>query len=140
MAIARWCCTNSIVINPDKTISSWVPLITRSLPSFPMVKLLGKEIKPVPVAKYLGVIIDSSLSYNEHVTKTVSDCVHRLIRINRIKYRVDRKTLLLIINAFVFSKLFYCSTVWSITSKTNVKKIAFSSEPCWQDSSWSLEV
>ena len=25
-----------------------------------MVKLLGKEIKPVPVAKYLGVIIDSS--------------------------------------------------------------------------------
>ena len=105
-----------------------------------MVKLLGKEIKPVPVAKYLGVIIDSSLSYNEHVTKTVSDCVHRLIRINRIKYRVDRKTLLLIINAFVFSKLFYCSTIWSNTSKTNVKKIAFSSEPCWQDSSWSLEV
>ena len=25
-----------------------------------MVKLLGKEMKPVPVAKYLGVIIDSS--------------------------------------------------------------------------------
>ena len=88
-----------------------------------MVKLLGKEIKPVPVAKYLGVIIDSSLSYNEHVTKTVSDCVHRWIRINRIKYRLDRKTLLLIINAFVFSKLFYCSTVWSNTSKTNVKKM-----------------
>ena len=88
-----------------------------------MVKLLGKEIKPVPVAKYLGVIIDPSLSYNEHVTKTVSDCVHRLIRINRIKYRVDRKTLLLIINAFVFSKLFYCSTVWSNTSKPNVKKM-----------------
>ena len=105
-----------------------------------MVKLLGKEIKPVPVAKYLGVIIDSSLSYNEHVTKTVSDCVHRLIRINRIKYRVDRKTLLLIINAFVFSKLFYCSTVWSNTSKTNVKKNAVSSEPCRQDSSWSPEV
>ena len=61
-----------------------VPQITRSLPSFPTVKLLGKEIKPVLVAKDLGVIIDSSLSYNEHVTKTVSDCVHRLIRNNRI--------------------------------------------------------
>ena len=27
-----------------------------------------------------------------------------------------------LINAFVFSKLFYCSTVWSSTSKKNVGK------------------
>ena len=33
------------------------------------------------------------------------------------------KTSLLLINAFVFSKLFYCSTVWSNTSKTNVKTL-----------------
>ena len=69
------------------------------------------------------LIIDSSLSYNEHVTKTVSDCMHRLIRINRIKHRPDRKTVLLLINAFVFSKLFHCTTVWSNTSKTNVQEL-----------------
>ena len=89
------------------------------------------------MAKDLGVMIDSSLSYNEHVTKTVSDCMHRLIRINRIKHLLDRKTLLLLINAFVFSKLFNCSTVWSNTSKTYVKKATIGSELCWQDSSWS---
>ena len=33
------------------------------------------------------------------------------------------KTSLLLINAFVFSKLFYCSTVWSNTSKTKVKTL-----------------
>ena len=85
IAIARRCCTNSLVINPDKT-----KLLVIGVPQreayhfFPVVKLLGKEIKPVPVAKDLGVIIDSSLSYNEHVTKTVSNCMHRLIRINKI--------------------------------------------------------
>ena len=59
-------CTNSLVINPDKTklLVIGVPQITRSLPSFSTVKLLGKEIKPVPVAKDLGLIIDYSLSYN----------------------------------------------------------------------------
>ena len=95
---------NFIVIKPDKTklLVIGVPQITRSLPSFTTVKLLGKEIKPVPVAKDLGVIIDCSLSYNEHATKTVSDCMHRLIRINRIKHLLDRKTLLLLITAFVF--------------------------------------
>ena len=33
------------------------------------------------------------------------------------------KTSLLLINAFFFSKLFYCSTVWSNTSKTKVKTL-----------------
>ena len=123
--IARWCCTNSLLINPDKTklLVIRVPQLTRSLPSIPPVKLLGKEIKSVTVAKDLGVIFDSSLSFNEHVTKTVSDCMHRLIRINRIKHLLDRKTLLSLINAFVFSKLFYCSSVWSNTSKTNIKRL-----------------
>ena len=63
---------------PDKTklLVIGVPEITRSLPSFPTVKLLlDKEIKPVPMAKDLGVKIDSSLSYNEHVTKTFSPIV-----------------------------------------------------------------
>ena len=80
LAVARWCCTNSLVINPDKTKLPviGVPQITGSLPSFLTVKLLGKEIKPVPVAEDLGVIIDSSLCYNEHVTKPVSDCMRTL--------------------------------------------------------------
>ena len=117
LAIARGCCTNSLVINPVKTklLVIGVPQITRSLPSFPVVTLLGIEIKPVPVAKDLGVIIDSSLSYNEHVTKT--DRMHRLIRINRIKHLLDRKTLLLLINAF------FPTVSLSNTSKTNVKKL-----------------
>ena len=110
---------NSLLINPGKTKLLVIggPQLMRTLPSIPPVKFLGKEIKPGTVAKDLGVMIDSSLSYNEHVTKTVSNCMYRLIRINRIKH------LLLLINALVFSKLFYCSTVWSNTSKTNVKRL-----------------
>ena len=62
----------SLLINPDKTklLVIGVPQLMRTLPSIPPVKLLGKEIEPVIVAKDLGVMIDSSLSYNEHVTKT----------------------------------------------------------------------
>ena len=41
----------------------------------------------------------------------------------RLKHLLDQKTLIFLINAFVFSKLFYCSTVWSNTSKENVGKL-----------------
>ena len=96
----------------------------RTLPvTLPSATLLGTEIKPVTVAKDLGVYIDSHLNYNEHIIKTVFDCIHKLTRLNRIKHLLDQKTLIFLINAFVFSKLFYCSTVWSNTSKENVGKL-----------------
>ena len=84
---------------------------------------LGKEIEPVSVARDLGVYIDQTLCYNEHISKLVSSCVYKLVQFNRIKHLLDNKALLLMINAFRFSKLFLnCSTVWGNTSKTNIKK------------------
>ena len=72
----------------------------------------------MPVVKDLGVLLDTHLGYNEHIIKTASNCLFKLKQINRIKHLLDRKTLLLVINSFVFSKLQYCSTVWSNTSNS----------------------
>ena len=73
--------------------------------------MLGTQIKPVTVAKDLGVYTDCPLNFNEHITKTASDCMFKLTRGNRIKHLFNKKTLIYLINAFFFSKLFYCSTV-----------------------------
>ena len=75
------------------------------------------------LAKVLGVYIDQYLIYDLHVTKTVSSCMNQLVKTGRIKHLLDRKTLLLLINSFVFSKLFYCSSVWGNTSKRNLHKL-----------------
>ena len=88
-----------------------------------MVSKFNQELTPVPVGKDLGVLLDTCLSYNEHITKTASNCLFKLQQINRIKHLLDRKTLLLVINSFVFSKLQYCSTVWSNTSNSNIDKL-----------------
>ena len=107
MEISRWCCENSLLITPDKTklLVISVPQLLRSLPRL-SITILGKEIEPVSVARDLGVYIDQTLSYNEHISKLVSSCILKHVQINRINHLLDRKTLLLMINAFVFSKLF----------------------------------
>ena len=130
---AWWCCLNSLLVNPDKTklLVMGVPQLLRSLPPL-SVTFLGKEISFVPVTKDLGLFIDETLSYNEHISKTVSSCLYKLTQINRIKHLLDKKTLLLLLNAFIFSRLFYCSTVWSNTSNSNLKKTAVSPEFCCQ--------
>ena len=123
--ISRWCCANSLLINSEKTKVQVIGVsqLIRNLPPIPPIKILGKVINPVPVVKDLGVSIDCYLSYNENTKELVSNCMFKLSRINRIKHLLDRKTILLLMEVFVFSKLFYCSTIWSNTSKQNVKKL-----------------
>ena len=115
--IAKWCTLNSLLINPNKTklLVVGVPQLTRNL-SLPYVVLLGKNIKLSPVVKDLGVWIDSAVTFDDHVSKLSSSCLYNLRGINRIKHLLDNKTLTLIIDPLVFSKLFYCSTVWGNTS------------------------
>ena len=72
-----------------------------------------KELSPVPSGKDHGVQVDDTLSYDEHITNTVSARIARLCLINRVNYIFDTQTLLNIIKALVCSKLYYnCSSVW----------------------------
>ena len=41
----------------------------------------------------------------------------------QINHVFDKNALVIIINALVFSKLFYCSSVWSNTTQTNLDKL-----------------
>ena len=89
-----------------------------------MLRILGKTIVPVSVAKDLGIYIDQSLTYNDHITKTVFTCLQKLMQIIKIKHLIDKNTLLLLLlSSLVFSKLYYCSSIWSNTSKRNIKKL-----------------
>ena len=67
--------------------------------------------------------MDPNLTFDNHVLETVSTCMSRLAQINRVKYSLDKQSLIIIINSLVFSKLFYCLCVWSNTSQTNIKML-----------------
>ena len=129
--IASWCCHNSLLINPEKT--KLLVLGTRQmlqrLPADFHVTLLGK-VTPSPSARDLGLQVDCTLSYDEHVTQTVSSCIGSLCQINRVKHLFDARTLQRVINALVFRNLYYCSPVWSNTSKKKYLKAVESSEFC----------
>jgi len=84
---------------------------------------LGKEIAPTAFAKHLAVILDPCLTYNDHIASTVSSCMAHLGQINQVKHAFDTTTLTIMINASVFSKLYYCCNVWSNTSEHNLNRI-----------------
>ena len=66
----------------------------RTLPTpLPSATMLGTQIKPVTVAKDLGVYIDCHVNFNEQITKTASNCMFKLTRDNRIKHPIDKKNI-----------------------------------------------
>ena len=89
----------------------------------PRVTFLGKILKPTVSAKDLGVHLDPNLTYDHHISTVVSSCLSKLCQINRVKKSFDKTTLELLITALVFSKMFYCSSVWGNTSFLNVNKL-----------------
>ena len=62
-------------------------------------------------------MLDANLTFNEHNVSTVFSCMSRLAQVNRVKLFVDKNSLIIIINALVFRKLFYCSSVWNNTTQ-----------------------
>ena len=88
--------------------------------------LLGKELEPVTADRDLGVMLDANLTFNEHIVSTVSSSMSRLGQISRVKHFFDKNALIIIIviiNVLVFGKLFYCSSVWSNTTQSNLDKL-----------------
>ena len=121
--IRNWCFDNQL-LNPGKTKS----LVCGSRQMAAKVRdfqlsLLGNPVVPVKCAGDLGVILETSLTFDNHITSLVSSCTSRLRLINQAKYCFDKHTLTIIINALVFSKLYYCSSVWSNTSDSNISKL-----------------
>lgn len=123
--IASWCCENNLLVNPDKT--KFMIIGTRQLINELDVNIsisfMGKILEPVDFAKDLGLLMDSHLSYDKHISNLVSSCLYKLCQINRVKNNFDKGTLTMIITSLVISKLLYCSTVWSNTTCTNIKKL-----------------
>ena len=87
------------------------------------VPFLGKELTPVPHVKDLSVILDSNMSFNDHVSTFSFSLLSVLGQIDKVRHLFSREVLYSVLNSVVFSKPFYCSTVWAGTSKINLHKL-----------------
>ena len=93
LKIRNWCFDNQILLYPDKTKL----LIFGSRKNLAKVNdfhlsLLRKEPVPATTAKDLRVILDSNLTFNDHVIHTVSSCMLHLAQINRVKHSFEKKS------------------------------------------------
>ena len=78
---------------------------------------------PSRSVRLLGVVIDPSLSWENHVCQVVKKCNSILISLYRFRHHFSKDTLKLLIQTHVFPHICYCLSVWGGATKTQMCRI-----------------
>ena len=81
------------------------------------------SISPSHSVKVLGVVIDSHLTWEAHVSSIVRRCYCVLVGLARMRHRLPKCTRRMLVEALVFPHLRYCVTVWGSCSACQRKRI-----------------
>ena len=79
-----------------------------------------EKVRVVPDFKYLGIILDSQLSFKKHAKKVANTVKFNLAIFKHIRPYLPMKAAELFLHAMIFSHFSYCLTSWSQANKTIV--------------------
>lgn len=73
--------------------------------------------------KYLGVVIDSTLTFKDHISMVVSRVRKLIFVFRKLRGCVDQNTLRTVYFALAHSILSYCITAWGSAAKTHIFRL-----------------
>ena len=119
----QWFTQNRLKINPTKTDMVLLKSARKNINCHFTVPFGNSDISSVQSAKILGITLDSSLTWEDHVTVIVKRCYSVLIGLAGIQRRIPRETKRLLIEALVFPHLRYCVSVWGSCTATQKRRL-----------------
>ena len=96
---ANWCSSNALTINTKKTkiMASGSHSKVKKCKNA-SVTLHGVKIKSVPSYKYLGVSLDQTLDYNNHISTSARVIQHKLSLLGKVRNYLNRDIALQVYN------------------------------------------
>ena len=119
----KWFNQNRLKINPSKTEMIMLKSRRQILDTGFSVKFGDDLVSPSPSVRVLGVIIDSHLTWEKHVSQVVKRCYAVLVGLARMRNRLPEDTKRLLVEALVFPHVRYCMTVWGSCSVEQKKRV-----------------
>lgn len=83
------------------------------------------ELSPFckPVVRDLGVLLDSSLKFDNQINAVVKSALFHLRLLAKVKSFLSCKDLEVLIHTFVFSRLDYCNSLYAGVSHTTLNRL-----------------
>lgn len=126
--VSSWAKINSVIINPSK--SQAMIISSKTTLNAPPILLDSNVIPYCDKVKSLGVIVDPSFTWNQHVDKICSVTNGALCMLRQSQNIVPLSTRVLLVKALLLPKLLYCSNIFMGCSKSAINKIAIVFNSC----------
>ena len=116
--LKKWFDINKLKLNIEKT--KILPYINSGI--LKDITIDNIKIDIVNNYKFLGIYLDSQMTYKKHINYLSDKLSKSIYTINKISF-LDTKNLILLYNSFYLSNLSYGIEVWSNTYKSNITKL-----------------
>jgi hypothetical protein len=126
VGVEHWYTENKLKVNVTKSMTmifGTKQRLSRNNNTEIKVHFAGEELEETQEYKYLGLIMDPTLSWNKHSNKVVKSGVYKLHLMRRLRKIVPKDTMIQIFKTYMMPTIEYGATVWGYTSKTNIKKM-----------------
>ena len=122
--VQDWLTQSCLLLNTKKTVCMF---FTKRKPTIEIkqsnVFLNNVELSLVREFKYLGVTLDSTLTFESHINKISNSVRYNLHNFRHIRYNLPEKAARSYLHSMLFSRIEYCLSTWSYTSGTALKPI-----------------
>ena len=124
-AISGWMTSNFLSLNPSKTefLIIGLPNKVSKLQNQTLLLPDNTTISPVHSAKNLGIVFDSSLSFDSQISSLSRACYFHIRDLRRIRRTLDSETARVVATSLVQSKLDYCNSLYHALPKSQIKRL-----------------
>ena len=122
--VHHWCLENSLTINAKKTKVLGLTLNRNfRIKDHCNIILSNQNLEVVDSYKYLGVTLDTHLTYKPHIKNTINKVTHKLSLLTKIRKYVDVHTSLIIYKTMILPHFDYGDVIYAAGSQENLNEL-----------------
>lgn len=125
--VNNWYDRNKLVVNASKSNSMLVCTQQRenhlNHETELNIRFANEILNQVECIDYLGIKLDSHMSWNAYVNELCQNLTGKLARFSRMRSVLPTESLMQIYNSIIQPKIDYAISVWGITSQQNIDKV-----------------
>lgn len=120
----KWFSVNKLTMNIDKSCFSIFTKKKRKDPNlFSQLTFDNHTIKRVQSAKYLGIILDDKLTWDEHIEHVINNTIKYINCFKYIKQYLPTHCARILYYSFIYSRIAYGIEIYGKTTNSNLHKL-----------------
>ena len=118
----NWFNENMMKVNPDKFLYIVFGNNIKT-DDVHVINVNNAVIESKSVVKLLGINIDSTLSFNNHISEIFTKAGRKMNVLARLSHILDYQTKMLLFNAFIISQFNFCPVAWHYCNRGDMIKM-----------------